>query len=373
MLTLTPILHRDQLCIAIQGKLSADAFKSVSNFPDRKYSKTHRSYYVRYTKESLAKLHAALLECDIVKLEGFQDNYDVTNSGLVKNCVIIPPAYEEKLTRMRYSSATVANYVIQFRKFLEHIYPTPAEEITEKHIHDYLHYLIQTKHVSISTQNQAINSIKFYLEQVMEGERRVYYAERPRKEWKLPTVLSEPEIRALFFHTENVKHRAIMFLLYSAGLRMSELLRLKWTDIDVDRKMIYVRSAKGMKDRVTVLSDIANQYLQFYREQYDPKHWVFEGSPGVQYSPRSVNSIIKRNAFRAGIEKKVSAHTLRHSFATHLLEGGTDLRYIQALLGHESSRTTERYTHVTRRGFDKLRSPLDNLLPPGTLELNKDI
>ena len=157
-----------------------------------------------------------------------------------------------------------------------------------------------------------------------------------------------------------------------AGLRQGELIGLKWTDIDVDRKMIYVRGAKGMKDRVTVLSDIANQYLQFYREQYDPKHWVFEGPPGVRYSPRSVNSIIKRNAFRAGIEKKVSAHTLRHSFATHLLEGGTDLRYIQALLGHESSRTTERYTHVTKRGFDKLRSPLDNLLPRGTLD-NKDI
>ena len=303
MITLTPILHRDQLCIAIHGKLSTIAYQSLSNFPDRKYSKTHGCFYIRYSKEALARLHDVLLQNDSVVLEGFYESYEVSKPAFVRNCITLPPAYEDKLIRMRYSKATQDNYIIQFRKFLEHIYPTLAEEINEKHIHDYLLYLIQTKKVSISTQNQAINSIKFYLEQVMEGERRVYYAERPRKEWKLPTVLSEPEIRALFYHTENVKHRAIMFLLYSAGLRMSELIGLKWTDIDVDRGLIYVRAAKGIKDRITILSAIANQYLQFYREQYDPKLWVFEGPAGIQYSPRSVNNIIKRNAFRAGIEK----------------------------------------------------------------------
>lgn len=164
-----------------------------------------------------------------------------------------------------------------------------------------------------------------------------------------------------------------MFLLYSAGLRMSELLHLKWTDIDAARGLIYIRCAKGKKDRVTLLSGIAHQYLLHYKDLYNPKQWVFEGISGQPYSSRSVNNIIERNAFRAGIQKRVSAHTLRHSFATHLLESGTDLRYIQALLGHESSRTTERYAHVTKRGFDKLRSPLDNLLPAVTLGDNKDI
>jgi len=259
--------------------------------------------------------------------------------------------------------------------FLMYIHPIKPEEVTEKIVHGYLQYLVTEKKVSTATQNQAINAIKFYLEQVMEGERRVYYTERPRKEWKLPTVLSNDEVKALFYHTENVKHRAIMFLFYSAGLRMTELLHLRWIDIDQGRKSIFVRSGKGKKDRRTLLSPVAYDYLMHYKEIYRTSDFVFEGTGGRVYSARSVNNMLKRNARRAGMEKNISAHTLRHSFATHMLEGGADLRYIQALLGHESSKTTERYTHVTQRGFDKLRSPLDALmLAEGTeMNTNKDI
>ena len=373
MITLEPLTHRENTCIAIRGKMSGAAYHALINFPERKYSATHRCYYVIYSKRKLGQLYTVLCEhCEVV-LHRFTDDFDLAETALVTNRVTIPKAYSEKLIRMRYSKATLDNYVVQFRNFLAHIYPTTAEGIEEKHIHDYLLYLINNRHVSISTQNQAINSIKFYLEHVMGGERRVYYAERPRKEWKLPTVLSEEEIKSLFFHTKNVKHRAIMFLIYSAGLRMSELLSLRWTDIDSTRGLIHLRAAKGKKDRITVLSPLAHEYLLHYRELYNPRQWIFEGSGGGPYSSRSVNNTIKRNAFRAGINKRISAHTLRHSFATHLLEGGTDLRYIQALLGHESSRTTERYAHVTKRGFEKLRSPLDNLLPAVTFNTNKDI
>jgi len=372
MITLEPLSHRDHICIAIRGKMSTSAYQSLLNFPDRKYSRTHHCFYIRYSKDTLSRLYTLLRETNEVILRRFHNNYELTESSLAKHSITIPSAYPEKLVRMRYSKATYDNYMIQFRNFLTHIYPTEPEQITEKLIHDYLLYLIHTKHVSISTQNQAVNAIKFYLEHVMEGERRVYYTERPRKEWKLPTVLSEQEIGALFYNTKNVKHRAIMFLIYSAGLRISELLHLKWQDIDPSRGLIYVRCAKGKKDRITLLSSTAYQYLLHYRDLYNPKLWVFEGALGMPYSSRSVNNTIKRNAFRAGIEKRVSAHTLRHSFATHLLEGGTDLRYIQALLGHESSRTTERYAHVTKRGFDKLRSPLDNLLPAPTFEAKED-
>jgi len=373
MVTLEPLTHRDNICIAIRGKMSAAAHHALNNFPDRKYSTTHRCYYVIYSKEVLLRLHTILKEYCELALHGFNDDFELTENTLPANSVVIPKAYPEKLIRMRYSKATLDNYLIQFRNFLAYIYPAVAEDIEEKHIQDYLLYIINNRQVSISTQNQAINSIKFYLEHVMGGERRVYYTERPRKEWKLPTVLSEDEIKALFFNTKNVKHRAIMFLIYSAGLRMSELLSLRWSDIDSTRNVIYLRSAKGNKDRITVLSPLAHEYLLHYRELYHPRQWVFEGSSGGPYSSRSVNNTIKRHAFQAGINKRVSAHTLRHSFATHLLEGGTDLRYIQALLGHESSRTTERYTHVTKRGFEKLRSPLDNLLPAVTFPPNKDI
>ena len=173
----------------------------------------------------------------------------------------------------------------------------------------------------------------------MEGERRVYYTESPRKERKLPVVLSDDEVKSLFYHTENVKHRAIMFLFYSAGLRMSELLHLRWIDIDPDRISIYIRCGKGKKDRRTILSPIAYDYLMHYKEIYRTSDCVFEGTGGRGYSARSVNNMLKRNALRAGIEKKISSQTLRHSFAAHMLEGGADLRYIQALLDHESSKT----------------------------------
>jgi integrase/recombinase XerD len=150
-------------------------------------------------------------------------------------------------------------------------------------------------------------------------------------------------------------------LLYSSGLRISELLNLELQDIDGARKLIHVRGGKGRKDRMTILSEVANNYLQSYVEKYQPRKWVFEGPGFVRYSAKSVNNIVKRSAKLAGIGKNISAHTLRHSFATHLLENGTDLRYIQALLGHESSKTTELYTHITRRGFERVKSPLDNL------------
>jgi site-specific recombinase XerD len=220
--------------------------------------------------------------------------------------------------------------------------------------------------VSRSTQNQAINAIKFYLEHVKHGERKVYYVDRPLKELKLPTVLSEAEIQRLLFHTRNIKHKCLLLLLYSGGLRISEVLKLKPVDVDTDRNVIYLRGAKGNKDRITLLSAVALTYLQQYLAAYKPATYIFEGPNGTAYSSRSVNKIIKRSALLAGIVKNVSAHTLRHTFATHLLEHGTDLRYIQSLLGHESSKTTERYTQVTRKGFMQLTSPLDNL----TLTIN---
>ncbi len=273
----------------------------------------------------------------------------------------IPTAYIETLQRMRYSEATLQGYCSQFKIFLKHIFPRTHKDIDSEMVHKYLLHLAETKKVSISTQNQAINSIKFYLEHVLRGERQVYYLDRPRKDWKLPTVLSEEEMKALLFATQNIKHRCLMFMLYSSGLRISELLRLRWKDIDRDRMLVYIHAAKGNKDRITLLSRVAYDYLVHYMDFYQPTTWLFEGPDKGPYSASSVNKVIHHCAKLAGIHKNVSAHTLRHSFATHLLERGTDLRYIQTLLGHESSHTTERYTHVTKKGFEKLISPLDNL------------
>ena len=287
--------------------------------------------------------------------------------------VAVPSEYEELLIKMRYSTATIENYVAQFKGFLKFLFPGSIENVTEETIHRYLLYLVQDRKVSVSTQNQAVNSIKFYLEHVKKQERKTYYLERPRKEIKLPVVLSEIEMEKLLHYTYNIKHRCLLLMLYSSGLRISELLSLRQSDIDPDRNIIHVKGGKGRKDRITILSRIVFEYLEYYLNEYNPKQWIFEGPDGSSYSERSVNRIIKKSAGLAGIRKRVSAHTLRHSFATHLLEHGTDLRYIQALLGHESSKTTERYAHVTTKGFGQLASPLDNLNRNIIFGSNKEI
>jgi site-specific recombinase XerD len=371
MLYLEPLWHRGLRLIALRGQLTAPAARIIRNHPQRRFSITHGCWYIPFSTEGLQRLKESLDPVTAVEVRGIFYPDESGLAPVIKRASVLPAlpqGYHEQLVRLRYSPATVATYEAQMRIFLAHIHPATAEDIDEAQISRYMMYLVEEKKVSISTQNTAINAIKFYLEHVMGGERRVYYTERPRREWKLPVVLSEEEVRALFWATTNAKHRCAMFLLYSAGLRVSELLRLRWEDIDADRKLIHVRSAKGKKDRVTLLSGYAYEYLRNYRDLYSPREWVFEGIGGGQYSSRSVNAVIRRSARAAGIGKRVSAHTLRHSFATHLLERGTDLRYIQVLLGHDSSRTTERYAHVTKRGFEALLSPLDSMNLALTLE-----
>lgn len=372
MIMLEPLNHRGMLCIAIRGKYGGSVSAFIRSCSDLSYSSSQRCYYGRYSAELLVQLRAGFSRLDpdveVCPEEGWREWKCAEN--LTQQAVKVPVSYRDHLVKRRYSKATCDNYESQFRAFLAFIFPRTAEQFTEDDIHRYQIELVQRRKVSGSTQNQAINAIKFYLEQVKGGARREYYIERPLNERKLPTVLSQDEIKALFSCTRYIKHKCMLFLLYSAGLRISELLRLKEGDIDADRKVINVRGAKGKKDRITLLSPVALVFLQEYVKLVKPKFWLFEGPGGGPYGSTSVNNIIKRAVVKAGIKKNVSAHTFRHSFATHLLEQGTDLRYIQSLLGHESSKTTERYTQVTTKGFEKIISPLDRIMGG---EENKDI
>jgi site-specific recombinase XerD len=196
---------------------------------------------------------------------------------------------------------------------------------------------------------------------VLNGNRKFYYVERPPKEQALPVVLSEQQVQAILSSITNLKHKCILLVLYSAGLRIGELLTLQLGDVDADRMQIHLKGAKGKKDRFTLLSAKTWQYLQQYLELYQPKQYLFEGAPAKPYSLSSVQAIYKEACLKAGIEKRVTLHTLRHSFATHLLERGTDLRYIQSLLGHHSPKTTEIYTHISTKAIQQVKSPLDHL------------
>jgi len=272
-----------------------------------------------------------------------------------------PQEYVEKLKELRYSSNTLAVYTDMFEEFMNFYSNKILEEISEEEIVMFLRYLVNERQVSTSYQNQSINAIKFYYERVLRGSRKVYYIERPRGEKFLPEVLNTDEISKILSTIDNLKHKAILMTIYSAGLRIGEAVNLKIKDIDSKRMQIRVEQAKGKKDRYTLLGNKTLEVLRLYVAAYKPKAWLFEGLTGEQYSQKSIQMILKKAVKKAGLKKRITVHTLRHSFATHLLESGTDLRYIQSLPGHSSSKTTEIYTHITNKGFDQIKNPLDSL------------
>ncbi|PIP11621.1 MAG: integrase [bacterium (Candidatus Stahlbacteria) CG08_land_8_20_14_0_20_40_26] len=265
-----------------------------------------------------------------------------------------------ELLSRKYSHKTVKSYIYFNRDFLNFTDKKPSD-INDNDIKDYLLYLAEEKHSATSTLNQAINALKFYYG-TMLNRKFVYEVKRPRKDKKLPVVLSKEEVAKILNSVDNVKHKAILMLVYSAGLRVGEVVKLKPVDIDSKRMLIHIRGSKGRKDRYTLLSEKALEILRQYWRKYKPEKWLFGGAKEGRYlSIRSVDKIFRNASDKAGIKKEVSVHTLRHSFATHLLEGGTDLRYIQELLGHAHSKTTEIYTHVSTKSLGKITSPLDTI------------
>lgn len=273
---------------------------------------------------------------------------------------LLPPGYLELLQRKRYSHSTVATYTNYFLAYMEYFKKENLNSITHAQINTYILELIRYKNISISQQNQRINAIKFYYEKVLGRKREYIRISRPRKESKLPTILTIEEIEKLFEVTKNQKHKCILMTIYSGGLRRSELINLRVEDIDSQRMLIKICGAKGKKDRYTLLSERLLSELRKYYIRYRPQHLLFEGQGGGHYSATSIERIFRLAVSKAHIRKYVTPHSLRHSFATHLLEQGTNLRYIQELLGHASTKTTQVYTHVASNALMKIRNPLDN-------------
>jgi site-specific recombinase XerD len=267
---------------------------------------------------------------------------------------------EAELRAQKYSPRTIASYIYHNRDLCRRL-QKPPEEITAEDIKGYLAYQNKHLNLSASTMNLALSAFKFFYTKVMERE-IVQEQHRPRQDKRLPVVLSKSEINTVLKVEENLKHRLLLMIVYSSGLRVSEVVSLKRSDIDTSRKTIFVSSGKGRKDRYTLLSDRVIQTLKEYYFFYDIKTWLFPGQTAARHlSVRAAQKIFETAFRKANIEKSASIHSLRHTFATHLLESGTDVRYIQELLGHRSIRTTERYTHVAHRKSLKISSPLDNM------------
>lgn len=228
-------------------------------------------------------------------------------------------------------------------------------EVTNDDIRDYLFHPAE-KDRSASTLNIAINALKFYYGGILKRG-FAYEIKRPKKDKKLPVVLSQEEVSCLLSSVSNLKHKVLLMLMYSAGLRVSEVVRLKIEDVDFQRKLIHVKGAKGRKDRYTILSEAGSGALQKYVKEYGQLKWLFPSQDRKRHlTTRTVKKIFSNICKKAGIKKSATVHSLRHSFATHLLENGVDLRYIQELLGHKSSKTTEIYTHVATKDLGELKA-----------------
>lgn len=266
----------------------------------------------------------------------------------------------ESLIRRQFAYSTRKTYLNAFNHFLTHFKDADIDSLTKIDIEGYLLKRVEEDHISESYQNTIINAIKYYYERVLGRERTYYVIDRPQKRDILPKVLSQDEISKMIKLTVNIKHQCMLMLLYGCGLRLSEVTNLIPSDIDSKRMMLTVRQSKGKKDRYVPLSTKLLDRLRTHYKENQPLTFLFEGDTvGEPYSTRSLQSVVKQAADRAGIYKTVTAHMLRHSYATHLLENGTNIRYIQDLLGHNSIKTTERYTHVAKN--NKPASPLDNM------------
>lgn len=344
--------------------------KTIKSIPFYHWDVKNKWWTIPYSEQFLEEVKGKIGELGLIMIfEEEEKNteviakvspYDIPN---YRKC---PEEYVHKLQERRYSDGTIKAYVPLFEEFINHFQDLTFEDLGEKEVMEFSRYLVMDRKVSSSHQNQAINAIKFYFEKVKGGDRKYYHVDRPIREKTLPEVLSEEEVIKILRLTKNLKHKAILMTIYSAGLRIGELINLKIKDIDSNRMQIRVEQAKGKKDRYTILSQRTLEILRRYIKENRPFEYLFEGQGStkdvpVRYSTTSISAILSKAVKEAGIVKNVTVHTLRHSFATHLLERGTDLRYIQSLLGHESPKTTQLYTHITTKGFDQIKSPLDGL------------
>ena len=391
------LVHKAQRCIALHFPYDA-ALVQAAKQAGAKWSSTHRCWWSPNGPEHLQAIFAAFKGKAWVDMNGLRKKEpgtatekrttkQRTSAWTASRTTNLPApsepvrekadkalhsevqesalaAMRRKLEIARYSPRSIQVYLSATRQLFQHFPLKHPNDIRTEDIEAFQHHLATVRKVSNSTLNQAVNAIRYYYMNVVGDARRVTFIERPRKESKLPLVLSKAEVAAVLKAPTNLKHRAMLALAYSGGLRVSEVLALEPDDLLYDRGLIRIRGAKGNKDRTTLLGRSTAELLKRYVAHARPRELLFEGQGGGAYSARSLQKVLEAALEKAGIRKPATMHTLRHSFATHLLEQGTDLRYIQALLGHASSKTTEIYTHVSTRYLQGIVNPMDNLDTP---------
>ena len=364
-LLLKKVTHRKKIQLLLifpYNDLLKDKIKAIRGFA---WSQTLKGWYIEYSSKNIDFVKQKLKNDVVFKLDDSIYNLSLKVRTTRKPRVIsevnttVINAYIKYLKGKCYSESTVKTYVTFIADFFDYIKDTPLETLTNRDVEKFIENVFIPRKYSISTHRQFFSAIKLFKAFYPECNIHELELKRPKKSKLLPTVLSKEEVIDLLRYTRNLKHRAALAMIYSAGLRISELLNLKLAHIDIDRRQITVKNSKGRKDRNIILAQSFIPLMLNYLTSYNPKLYFIEGKPFQTYSAESVRSFLHKSSSIAGITKRVTPHTLRHSYATHLLENGIDLRYIQELLGHAKPETTMIYTHVTKKDLLKIESPLD--------------
>jgi integrase/recombinase XerD len=405
---LKPLIHRGKECIGIYFRNSAIINGALKKNGGAKWSSTNQCWYVPLSKEDHLRIKFALAGIAIIEQKELHKYLaDKKNKSLVKNSLVAQPntvvseyqkapkksiSYNKNLLRVpgaiikkdkihpvnahiipvmkqylklkAYSPSTIRTYLGEMTQLLVVLGNIPADELTPEHMRRYLVYCFEKLRLTENTLHSRINAMKFYFEQVLKREKFFWDIPRPKKQLQLPKLLNESELANLFNALSNKKHKAMLFTAYSSGLRVSEIVNLKIADIDSKRMQILVQRGKGKKDRYVNLSPVLLDILRKYIQEYipRPKIYLFESEQTFKaYPARTIQQIFSNAKHKAGIRKEVGIHSLRHSFATHLLDKGTDIRYIKDLLGHFNIKTTERYLHVSKKQLVNITSPFDDL------------
>lgn len=395
--SLKPLHHRGKENIAICYPNNNAINNVVRKLKDVKWSQTNKCWYLLLSEASykaiadtlkpVAEIDDSLLKQYLEKKKQVErTEISPATSATTNRKLIVPASPAWKLSKENlkalellvqhlklkaYSASTIKTYRNEFLQLLQLLKKKPVYELTVEQLKRYMVYAMEKQGISENTAHSRLNALKFYFEQVLGREKFFLEIPRPKKPVILPKLLNETELGKLFRALSNKKHKAMLFTIYSAGLRVSELANLKIGDIDSQRMQIFIARAKGKKDRYVnlspVLLDILRRYIQEYKPK--PKMYLFESEQtGTAYPTRTIQQIFTNAKNGSGIRKEVGIHSLRHSFATHLLEKGTDIKYIKELLGHFNIKTTERYLHVSKQKLVNIISPLDDLIKNGIAE-----
>lgn len=356
-ITLEQIKHRKEAILLLRFPIDEELKMLAKSIEGSKFSYTHRSWYLPDNEANLKLVHTIF---------GSKAKID---SSLLKITVELSDETQHKITEFRlwlkskrYSENTIKTYIEAVRIFFKFYTEKLPEQITNADIIRFNNEYILANAYSSSFQNQIVNALKLFFKTVQNFKIDVDLIHRPKREKLLPNVLSKEEVKNIITAPTNLKHRTMLSLIYACGLRRSELIHLKPNDVDSKRKLLIIRQSKGKKDRIAPISDKIIELLRSYYISYKPKIWLFEGQKeATQYSEQSLQSVLKQAVKKCNYKKPITLHWLRHSYATHLLESGTDLRFIQELLGHNSSKTTEIYTHVSTKNLQNIKSPFDDL------------